>query len=106
TVKRLGGRIKGAVAAGAKAKSFSRPAPEQAPRPRPTSVQVSRLNKLKKWRSSVGEELALDPSLLWPMRSLERLARDPGALDQEFESADVRRWQRKEYGAALKRVLS
>jgi hypothetical protein len=66
---------------------------------------MERLGKLKDWRNHEGERLSLDPSLLWPMRSLERLARDPGAVDEEVRSPDVRRWQRGEFEAAVRAVL-
>lgn len=106
TAQRIGGRIKRALKDGKDARPFMRPRSEEPIRPRPTSLQMSRLNKLKKWRVGLGGELALDPSLLWPMRSLERLARDPATLDQEYESSDVRRWQRAEYGRELEKLLA
>ena len=64
------------------------------------------LGVLKTWRGQLGRELGMDPSLLWPTVSLERLARRPGDLDTEFLSPEVRSWQRREFGGALRGVLA
>ena len=66
----------------------------------------SRLRGLKTWRSRLGRELRLDSGLLWPAISLERLARRPGSLDSELVSPEVRSWQKREFGAALRTVLA
>ncbi len=65
-----------------------------------------RLRTLKKWRIQLGEELKLDPSLLWPAVSLERLSQHPDSLQSELASAEVRSWQKGEFGSALKKVLA
>ena len=65
-----------------------------------------RMKRLKQWRKSLGEELGLDPSLLWPTASLTRLARDPGNLGEELDSEEVRAWQSREFGASLRGLLS
>ncbi len=74
---------------------------------RPTREQIHRLRELKAWRSERGEELDLDPALIWPMQSLERLARDPSLLDDETGEGAlfVRRWQVKEFGQSLTEQL-
>lgn len=64
-----------------------------------------RLRVLRAWRSQLGEELGLNPGLLWPAASLERLARRPHTLDTEISGADVRRWQGLEFGPAIRAVL-
>ncbi|MCH8974046.1 MAG: ribonuclease D, partial [Chloroflexi bacterium] len=64
-----------------------------------------RLARLKAWRQAHGKRLALDPALLWPARSLERLARAPDTLGAEQRSSDVRRWQAAELGASLRELL-
>ena len=64
------------------------------------------MKRLKQWRKSLGEELGLDPSLLWPTASLTRLARDPGNLGEELDSEEVREWQGREFGASLRSLLS
>lgn len=63
--------------------------------------EVQRLGRLKAWRVSLGTTLSLDPSLLWPTASLERIAEAPDTLDSELTSADIRRWQRDRFAAAL-----
>ena len=39
-----------------------------------TPVETKRLQMLKKWRLNLGVQLSIDPALVWPMVSLERLA--------------------------------
>ncbi len=51
-----------------------------------------RLKTLKKWRSQLGQDLGMDPSLLWPAASLERLSQHPDSLQTELASTDVRSW--------------
>ena len=65
-----------------------------------------RMKRLKQWRTLLGAELGLDPSLLWPTASLTRLARSPGSLTAELEGPDVRLWQVKEFDHSLRGVLS
>ncbi len=65
-----------------------------------------RSRSLKTWRNELGGELGLNPGLLWPAASLERLARCPGSLDAELTSPEVRSWQKLEFGASLRRVMA
>jgi ribonuclease D len=67
--------------------------------------QFQRLGRLKAWRVSLGATLSLDPSLLWPTASLERLAKAPDTLDSELASADIRSWQRDRFAVALSTYL-
>jgi ribonuclease D len=67
-----------------------------------------KLQRLKQWRTRRAASLELDPALLWPAASLERLALQP--LDWTAEvlnttNADVRAWQRREFGQELRAVL-
>ena len=71
-----------------------------------TRIQIERLQKLKKWRLGVGKQLSIDPSLVWPMASLERLAKAPSTLPAELESFEVRRWQHEQFGTSLEACLS
>lgn len=105
TVRRLGDAIRRAVHAGQQSPPYARPKPEVPPPPRLTSAESKRLARLKAWRQAHGKRLALDPSLLWPARSLERLARAPDTLGAEQRSSDVRRWQTAELGASLRELL-
>ena len=57
----------------------------------------ARLDVLKKWRSRKGKELSLDPAILWPVASLQRIARKPSVLSEELSdknNPDVRNWQK------------
>lgn len=106
TRRRLGTAIQRAVKAGLANGPLKRP-PGRAPfKPRPTAEEAARLTKLKDWRIAEGEKLSIDPSLLWPMRSLERLARAPKTFEEELESPEIRRWQRGEYESTLRALLA
>jgi ribonuclease D len=83
-------------------------------RPRPPARRFSyqqiqlhsqRLTRLKAWRTEQGAALSLDPSLLWPAASLERLAEDPKTLGEELGSEIVRNWQRDQFAASLRLYL-
>jgi len=67
---------------------------------------VDRLQRLKGWRTDLGQRLGLDPALLWPALSLERLAGRLDSLDAELASQNVRAWQRREFGESLKTFLA
>ena len=62
---------------------------------------MKRLRLLKQWRLEHATRLKLDPGLLWPAASLERLSVAPGGFADEMESAEVRRWQQRELGESL-----
>ncbi len=98
-LQRYGRGIDEAVREGLKSPPVQRPANHFE---RPSREQVERLARLKAWRKSLGESLSLDPSLLWPATSLERLAKDPTSLSQELDSEDVRRWQRTQFVHSLR----
>jgi len=67
--------------------------------------QTRRLTGLKAWRMSLGAKLSLDPSLLWPMVSLQRLAKEPDTLAAEAASSNVRRWQNEQFTSSLQTYL-
>lgn len=73
---------------------------------RASEEEVKRLSQLKEWRTSLGSSLSLDPSLLWPLGSLERLARAPDTLSVELTSDSIRRWQRDVVAPSLEACLS
>lgn len=64
------------------------------------------LRHLKDWRADLGRHLSLDPGLLWPAVSLERLAVRLDSIDEELESSEVRQWQRREFETSLRGFLS
>ena len=63
--------------------------------------QLHRLGRLKVWRASLGATLSLDPALLWPTASLERLAKAPDTFGVEVTSSNIRRWQRDQFASSL-----
>jgi ribonuclease D len=95
-LQRFGRGLQQALRHGLKELPMSRPPVETM-----SHAQVRRLSRLKAWRESLGAALSLDPSLLWPTTSLERLARVPDSLNAEMESANIRSWQRDQFGASL-----
>jgi ribonuclease D len=72
---------------------------------RMSQKQIRLLSHLKAWRATVGASLSLEPSLLWPTASLERLAKEPNTLSVETASTDIRRWQRDHFASALHAYL-
>jgi len=106
TRRRLGLAIARAVKEGLAAGPLRRPPGRTPFRPRPSASEAAVLARLKEWRVAEGEKLAMDPSLLWPMRSLERLARAPQTVDEELVSPDIRRWQRTQFEAAVRATLA
>ena len=72
---------------------------------RASEKQVKRLSRLKEWRTSLGSSLSLDPSLLWPLTSLERLAKAPDTLSVELTSDNIRHWQRDVVASSLQACL-
>lgn len=102
-LKRFGQGLQQALHDGMTASPICRP-------PRIKSVRASkeevrRLRCLKEWRTSLGSSLSLDPSLLWPLGSLERLAKAPDTLRVELASDDIRRWQREVVAPSLQTCL-
>ena len=106
-VRRSGNRIKAEIQRGLRGPGVERPISPRRNQPPGKSAQ-RRIQALKAWRSEKGAELGLDPALLWPAASLERLARDPSRWAEEGEAgdnADVRAWQRHEFAGELKEAL-
>ncbi len=104
--RRYGRGVRAAVKAGMGSPPLQRPRSPQPLFPRMSKTETARLSRLKRWRAGLGGQLEVDPSILWPMRSLERLARAPESLDAECASADVRAWQRERFAASLRQELA
>ena len=104
-MQRFGPSLQQAIKEGTNAPPFLRPRPAQPRGRRLTQEQIATLQELKAWRSAMGDRLSLDPSLLWPMISLERLAGHSSTLDAELGAIEVRAWQRREFGASLRDIL-
>ena len=104
-IARLGPALREALRAGKAAPPLNRPLRETTPLPRPTATEILRLQQLKVWRTAEAEFLKLDASLIWPMVSLERLARAPDAFDRELGAPEVRQWQHQHFADSLRAVL-
>ena len=102
-LRRMGRGLHRALGEGINAQRVRRP---RKPRVLPVAGEAERLQGLKAWRSNEGERLGLDPALLWPMPSLERLARAPETLEAELGAPEVRRWQGRYIAPALRAYLA
>ena len=103
-LKRFGQSLQQALHNGITAPPIHRPPPTKFVRA--SEEEVKRLSHLKEWRTSLGSSLSLDPSLLWPLTSLERLARAPDTLSVELASDNIRHWQRNVVASSLQTCLS
>ncbi len=103
-LKRFGQGLQQALHNGTTAPPIHRPHPIKAVRA--SKEQVQRLSCPKEWRTSLGSRLSLDPSLLWPLTSLKRLAKAPDTLSVELISDEIRHWQRDVVASSLQACLS
>ena len=103
-LKRFGQGLQQALHNGITAPPIHRPRLTKAVRA--SEKQVQRLTRLKEWRTSLGSRLSLDPSLLWPLTSLERIAKAPDTLSVELASDEIRHWQRNVVASSLQACLS
>ncbi len=103
-LKRFGQGLQQALHNGTTAPLIRRPHPIRVKRA--SEEQILRLSYLKEWRTSLGSSLSLDPSLLWPLTSLERLAKAPDTLNVELASDSIRHWQRDVVAFSLQTCLS
>jgi ribonuclease D len=103
-LQRFGRGLQQAMRDGQAAPPFRRPSVTRYERPSPEQIQ--RLTRLKAWRAPISAGLSLDPSLLWPTTSLERLARAPQTVDAEIDSTQIRHWQRAHFAASLRDYLA
>ncbi|MFC1994746.1 ribonuclease D, partial [Chloroflexota bacterium] len=103
-LKRFGQGLQQALHNGITAPPIYRPRLVKAVRA--SEEQVKRLSHLKEWRTSLGASLSLDPSLIWPLTSLDRLARAPDTLIVELASDNIRHWQRNVVAPSLQACLS
>jgi ribonuclease D len=102
-LQRLGRGLQQALRNGLTASPIHRPPLMTAERV--SQEQTQRLSRLKAWRASLSSTHSLDPSLLWPTASLERLAKAPGTIDVELISTNIRRWQRDHFASSLHAYL-
>ncbi len=102
-LKRFGQGLQQALHNGKTAPPIHRPRPIKAVRA--SKEQVQRLSRLKEWRTSQGSSFSLDPSLIWPLTSLERLAKAPDTLNIELTSDNILYWQRDVVASSLQSSL-
>ncbi len=70
-----------------------------------TPIDTELLKRLKRWRIDQGVSLSIDASLVWPVASLERLAKARHTLGVELKSPEVRRWQQEQFADSLSAAL-
>ena len=102
--RRSGSNIRSAIQKGLRGPGLKREPRPRRHQPPSKDVQV-RLQGLKEWRTGKGAALALDPALIWPAISLERLAQDPKSWNEELGAAEVRSWQRREFAVELEEAF-
>jgi ribonuclease D len=103
-LKRFGQSLRQALHNGITAPPINRPPSTKFVRI--SKEEVKRLRHLKEWRTSLGSSLSLDPSLLWPLTSLERIAKAPDTFGVEIRSDNIRHWQRDVVASSLQACLS
>jgi len=107
-IHEAGRKIREAVARGKNAGPLLHPS-RLKPRRKPwDDVTRARVKRLQQARAHHATELNIGPSVLWPMRSLERIASEPEAAWDEISGHSehgVRKWQVKEFGAVLENIV-
>ena len=102
---RRGSALRRAIRSGINAPPVARPRPPKPERPRISASERDAarktLRRIKQWRTREASALGIDPALVWPAASLERLSFDRTSLPSEIESGSVRSWQVREFGASL-----
>ena len=63
------------------------------------------LKSLKEWRDNWSKILSVESGLLWPMVSLQRLAKNPNSLNIECKGDDVRKWQQNQFEKSMTTLL-
>ena len=102
--------LRSAIAIGMEDDPVERPrTPAKRSRPRGHSgyreAARKKLRLLKQWRLELGQDLKIDPALVWPASSLERIATGESACEDEMHNDAVRDWQCREIGDSLRDFL-
>lgn len=101
--------VKGLAASPVKRKHRARPGREREDKQQGPRLSGQKRDKnlkaLKEWRGTIAANLSLEPSLIWPLVSLDRLARNPDSLEAELLSDEVREWQGEEFSLSLAGIL-
>lgn len=105
-VERRGPEIMAALGRGSGLPEADLPRFARAPRHRPDPAFEGRLERLKAARTGLAEHYDLAPGVLCPNWLLEAVARTaPGDLTALATTDGIRRWQVREFGAALLAAL-
>lgn len=100
-------QIAEAIASGWQAPEIHPAAGGESGPPSRTPDCAYRLSRLKQELERRGAELGLEPSLLWPTASLERMAANPSTCIEELTAAaEVRQWQRREFAQGLAEICA
>ena len=65
-----------------------------------------RLEYLKSWRMKISKKLNLAPSLIWPLASLNRLAKKSHEFESELSDISIKNWQKKMFSKDLDNFLT
>lgn len=106
-LEELAPELRRAIERGQHAKSLVHPSRLKRGRNPWTEEARLRWRQLHETRLSRARTLNIAPSVLWPTKSLEQVALDPGIEEQEFRGKSqfgVRRWQQRELGDVLARL--
>jgi len=97
--------VRKAIRQGLEVEPVTRPRRKREDRPRigrgERKAVRERLRLLKQWRLDLALALDLDPGLLWPAKSLERISANPSHIESELRDPSIRSWQRDEFAASL-----
>jgi ribonuclease D len=101
-LERRGKDLLAAVERGLAIPDSDLPRVERPSRRPPDAAYEARLERLKVARNGLAERYQLAPGILCPNGTLEAIARiNPSTLEQMSEIREMRRWQLREFGAAL-----
>jgi ribonuclease D len=104
-MRRIGRDVMGSVRNGRKVDHGPIPKLQSSGRRRMDRHAERRLAALKKWRTKVAEEVAMDPGVLCPNSALEAIAwRDPEHARDLDDLAELKRWFVREFGSQVTEV--
>ena len=65
-----------------------------------------RYDHLKTWRIKISKKLNLAPSIIWPLASLNRLAKKSHQLELELSDISIKNWQKEMFSKDLDKFLT
>lgn len=104
--RRWGSALLAAVARGRALDESEWPRLERRPRPVTTAAVSRRIERLRRWRASATERVALEPGVLLPNRLIAAIAEaGPRSTDELAAVGGVRRWRVDAFGREIVAVL-